>query len=623
MTQNNNQRGLLLAALGVVFGDIGTSPIYALKQCFFGSNPMLPSHDNVLGALSLITWALILVVSLKYLLFVLRADNEGEGGVIALVALLNPWKARPWSQRWVFMLMGLFGSALLYGDGTITPAISILSAVEGMEVAIPAFKRFVIPVTLAIIVALFMAQRRGTAKLGKVFGPIIALWFLALAVLGTIGIAQYPAVLAALNPVHGLQLLTQHGVGGFLVLGGVFLAVTGCEALYADMGHFGAKPIQRVWFALVFPALLLNYYGQGALLLSSPAGSVTDPFYQLAPGWSIYPLILLASLATIIASQALISGAFSLTSQLVMLRQLPRMNIVQTSSDQQGQIYIPTVNWLLMLATIGLVLGFKSSEALAAAYGIAVAATMVITTVLAYAVARRYNWYTKPLAAFALFMLALDLCFLGANAFKIADGGWYPLGVGVVVFLITTTWSRGRQLLESHLQKQAITIDQATQYIKNHPPLRSPGTGVFLMSGERIPPYLRQHVQRNRVLTSTILLLTAVGEDVPQVPQDHQITVCELSPGVSRVYVRYGFMQQPDIPAALAYAHREMGLNIDFSDLTYYLGRETIIPTIKVEGMALWREHLFSFLAHNATRATAFFKLPAKDVVEVGFQLEI
>jgi KUP system potassium uptake protein len=623
MTTQQKHYGLWLAALGVVFGDIGTSPIYALRECFFGSNRMAPEPDNVLGVLSLITWALILVVSIKYLLFVLRADNHGEGGVIALVALLNPWKAKPGSARNLLMLLGLFGGALLYGDGTITPAISVLSAVEGMEVAIPAFKPYVIPITLLIIVGLFSIQLYGTQGIGTLFGPVIAVWFVVLAVLGVLGITQHPEALMGLNPLYGWALLTHHGLAGFLVLGTVFLAVTGCEALYADMGHFGATPIQRIWFFLVFPALLLNYFGQGALLLSQPMGSITDPFYQLAPSWTIFPLIALASMATVIASQAVISGAFSLTRQLIMLRQLPRMNIIQTSADQKGQIYIPAVNWLLMLATLGLVVGFKSSSALAAAYGIAVAATMVITTVLAFNVAQRYDWNTRRVAVFALFMLVLDLTFVGANLFKIADGGWYPIGTAALIFLIITTWSKGRRLLLMHLEKAGMSVAAFTQRLRQSPPLRTPGTGIFLMGAEVIPPYLRQHLERNRALPQNVVLLTVLSEEVPFVAAEEQLRCASLLPGMSRVYVRHGYMQHPDIPAALDYGRAHLGLPLADDDTTYYLGRETLIPTVEVPGMMLWREKLFAFLAHNAMRPTAFFKLPPKDVIELGFQLKI
>ncbi len=623
MTIPQKHYSLWLAALGVVFGDIGTSPIYALRECFFGSNRLSPVPENVLGVLSLITWALILVVSVKYLLFVLRADNHGEGGVIALVALLNPWKAKPGSQRNLLMLLGLFGGALLYGDGTITPAISVLSAVEGMEVAIPEFKPYVIPITVLIIVGLFSIQRFGTQSIGKLFGPVIALWFVVLAVLGVGGIVQQPAALMALNPMYGWALLSQHGLAGFLVLGTVFLAVTGCEALYADMGHFGAKPIQRIWFFLVFPALLLNYFGQGALLLDRAPGSITDPFYQLAPSWTIYPLIALASLATVIASQAMISGAFSLTRQLIMLRQLPRMNIVQTSADQQGQIYIPVVNWLLMLATLGLVLGFKSSSALAAAYGIAVATTMVITTVLAYKVAHRFDWNTRAVAGFAAVMLLLDLTFVGANLFKIADGGWYAIAIASLIFLVITTWSKGRRLLAGHLEKAAMGIEDFSQRLRRSGPLRTSGTGIFFIGTELIPPYLRQHLQRNRGLPETLVLLTVHADDVPWVPPQEQLKFSLLQAGVSRAHVRYGFMQHPDIPKTLAYGQEHQGLPLGDGDLTYYLGRETLIPSVEVPGMMLWRERLFAFLAHNATRPTSFYRLPPKDVVELGFQLKI
>ncbi|MDP3857458.1 MAG: KUP/HAK/KT family potassium transporter, partial [Stagnimonas sp.] len=465
--------------------------------------------------------------------------------------------------------------------------------------------------------------RHGTQGIGSWFGPVIAVWFLTLAVLGVLGIASHPTVLLALNPLHGWALLSGHGLAGFLVLGAVFLAVTGCEALYADMGHFGAKPIRRIWFFLVFPALLLNYYGQGALLLDRPAGSITDPFFQLAPAWTIYPLIALASMATVIASQAMISGAFSLTRQLVMLRQLPRMKIIQTSADQQGQIYIPAVNWLLMLATIGLVLGFQSSSALAAAYGIAVAMTMTITTVLAFKVAERFYWNTRAIALYALLMLALDLAFTGANLFKFGDGGWYPVLTAILVFVVIVTWSQGRKLLVAQLERGAMTLDDFCAQLRQSPPIRTPGTGVFMISGERIPQYLSQHLRRNRALPETLVLLTVIAEDLPSVPTEQQLEFSMPQPNLSRVYLNHGFMQQPDIPAALEYGRQQLGLDLGSGELSYYLGRETLIPTLAVAGMALWRERLFAFLSNNATRATAFYRLPPKDVVELGFQLEI
>ncbi|MDI3261180.1 MAG: KUP/HAK/KT family potassium transporter, partial [Sinobacteraceae bacterium] len=450
---------LTLAALGVVFGDIGTSPIYALRECFYGANPVPPTPEDVYGVLSLVVWALIVVVSIKYLLFVMRADNKGEGGIVALVALLNPWRAERGSLRYWLMLLGLFGGALLYGDGTITPAISVLSAVEGLNVATAAFEPYVIPITVAILIGMFLLQSRGTGDIGTLFGPVIVLWLLALAGLGVRGILLHPEVLRAFDPRYAAWFLYHRGAFGFLVLGAVFLVVTGAETLYADMGHFGRRPIYLAWFALVLPALLLNYFGQGALVLAQGA-AIHQPFYQLAPVWALYPLVGLTTAATIIASQAVISGSFSLTHQLVALGQLPRLGIVQTSTEEQGQIYVPAVNWLLMILTVGLVLGFKSSDALAAAYGIAVSGTMVITTVLAYFVAGgRFGWPSWLTATVCAVFLTVDLVFFGANLIKIEDGGWYPIAVAAGAFTVMTTWARGRVLLRQQLAVDAESFD--------------------------------------------------------------------------------------------------------------------------------------------------------------------
>ncbi len=617
---------LALAALGVVYGDIGTSPIYALRQCFYGANPVPPSATDVLGVLSLIVWSLIVwslivVVSLKYVLFVMRGDNKGEGGIVALVALLNPWRAKRGSLRNVLMLLGLFGGALLYGDGTITPAISILSAVEGLKVATPELEPYVVPLTVAILAGLFALQKRGTADIGRLFGPAICLWFLVLAALGLRGIAMHPSVFAAVEPGYAVNFFLRRGEAGFLVLGAVFLVVTGGETLYADMGHFGVRPIRIAWFALVLPALLLNYFGQGALILSGASAS-HQPFYDLAPAGSIYALVALTAVATIIASQAVISGAFSLTRQLVTLGQLPRVNIVQTSSEERGQIYIPSVNWMLTLATIGLVLSFRTSDALAAAYGIAVSATMVITTTLAYFVARRFRWNALLTAAVCLVFLAVDLAFFGANLYKVADGGWYPLTLAVGVFTVMTTWARGRQLLLGHLAEHTQPLDAFVSRIERDKPYRIPGTGVFPTAGDDTPPRLLHHLDRHMVLNEQVVLLTVTTLDVPWVAAADRLEVTCIAHGIHRVIARYGFMQDPNVPVALKLCHFH-GLDIDPQRVTYYVGRETLIPSRAVSGMWLWREHLFAFLSRNAMRATAFYRLPPDDVVELGFQVEI
>jgi KUP system potassium uptake protein len=608
---------LSLGALGIVFGDIGTSPIYALRECFSPAHGIPPEVGNVLGLLSLIVWALILVVSVKYLVFVLRADNKGEGGIAAMVALLKPWNAQRGSRNYLLMLMGLFGAALLYGDGTLTPAISVLSAVEGLNVAAPGLEHYVVPITLAILVGLFWIQKRGTAGIGALFGPIIVVWFLAIAAIGIRGILADPRVLLAVNPVYGVEFLLHHRGAGFLVLGSVFLAVTGGEALYADMGHFGRRPIRLAWFALVLPALLLNYFGQGALYLGADA-AVSDPFYQSAPSFALYPLIGLATLATIIASQAVISGTFSLTRQLIQLGQMPRARVVQTSAQEQGQVYMPFVNWTLMLATIGLVLGFGTSSALASAYGIAVATTMVITTILAFFVARRYGWPLLLTAALAAFFLIIDGAFFAANLFKIEDGGWYPLTVALLMFIVMTTWSRGRQLLLKHWGRDAQPVTELKQWLAGRELHRIAGTAVFFTPSGLVPPHMLRHLQRHHVLQEKVVLLTVVYTAEPRVAEEQRASFVEASSDLKQVVLSYGFTEQPDIPAGLRLCAQN-GLDIDLDKVTYYIGRETVIPDRAVEGMAFWREILFAFLLRNAMRATTFFRLPTDDVVELGF----
>ena len=610
-----------LAALGVVFGDIGTSPIYALRQCFYGMERVNPTPQNVFGILSLIIWALIFVVSIKYLLFVMRANNKGEGGIVALVALLNPWRAKRGSQRYILMLLGLFGGALLYGDGSITPAISVLSAVEGLKVAAPGIEPYVIPITVTILVSLFLIQKKGTGGIGLFFGPLIGVWLLVLAALGIRGIWLHPEVLAAFDPVHAIQFFLDNRESAFLVLGAVFLVVTGGEALYADMGHFGVRPIRLAWFALVLPALLLNYLGQGALILGS-SGDATQPFYDLAPSWAIYPLVALATIATVIASQAIISGAFSLTRQLVYLNQLPRVNITQTSSARQGQIYIGSVNWILMFATIGLVFGFKSSSALGSAYGVAVSGTMVITTILAYFVALRFKWNKWLVLLLCAFFLIIDTAFLTANLFKVADGGWYPILAALLVFTVMTCWARGRVLLRQQLAEESESLDMLVKRIAQDQPYRIPGTAVFLTGDDMVPPRLLHHLDRHHVLQAYVLLVTVQTMDVPRVPATERLELYAVSPDIMRVIVKYGFMQGVNVPVALKLCHK-LGLEFDIDNVTYYLGRETLIPSTDVVGMMRWRERLFAFLLRNALRATAYYQLPPEDVVELGFQVRI
>lgn len=613
---------LSVGALGVVYGDIGTSPIYALRECFFGSGQAEPTPANVLGVLSLIVWSLILVISVKYLVFVMRADNRGEGGIIALVALLNPWKSRPGTGRYFLMLLGLFGGALLYGDGTITPAISVLSAIEGLKVATPAFQPYVIWITLGLLVGLFMLQRRGTGGIGALFGPVLIVWFLVIGALGVRGIIGHPEVLRALNPWHAIDYFLRHGPASFSILGAVFLAVTGGEALYADMGHFGRRPIRLAWFVLVLPSLLLNYFGQGALVLANPE-EAHEPFYHLVPAWGIYPMVVLAGAATVIASQAVISGTFSMTHQLVQLRQLPPLEIIQTSSDEQGQIYIPFVNWLLMLATLGLVLGFRSSDALSSAYGIAVSGTMVITTVLAFFVARRFDWHPMLVGVLAAFLLVFDLSFFASNLVKIADGGWYPVVTAVLAFSMMFAWSSGRRILAEKWNAQARPATELAQEIERNPPYRIAGTAVFFSAQGLVSPNIFRHLHRHHVLQQEVILLTVLTADAPRVPAAERLKVIGVSPGISRVVVHYGFMQTPNIPVALRLCEK-LGLAVDHDNLTYYVGRETLIPTARVAAWWPWRRHLlFVFLTRNAMRNTTFYQLPPEDVVELGFQVEI
>lgn len=612
-----------LAVLGVVYGDIGTSPLYALRECFYGRAPFPPTTENVLGILSLIFWSLIVIISCKYLLFVMRADNRGEGGILALLALVVPMEGDGRKRRRTLFWLGLFGASLLYGDGVITPAISVLSAVEGLRVATPAFEPFVIPITILILILLFLFQKRGTAGVGALFGPVMLAWFAVLAILGIAGIVRAPQVLAAVNPVHGVRFFLDNGWHGTLVLGAVFLVVTGGEALYADMGHFGRCPIRFTWFGLVLPALLLNYFGQGALILDNPRESF-NPFFHLAPSALLYPLVILSTLATVIASQAVISAAFSLTRQAVQLGLSPRLLIVQTSSEEIGQVYVPTINWLLMITTICLVLGFGSSGNLAAAYGVAVSATMFITTILlSFLTRERWGW--KPVTALlvALLFLLADTSFLGANLFKITEGGWFPIVFGAVVFSLMTSWRTGRDILNKTLDDMTAPLDHLLENIAGNPPVRLDGTAVFMVRRlHAAPPMLVHHLKHHKVLHEQVVLLTVLTEPAPRIPAAERIEVMKLKEGFFRVTVRYGFMQSPNVPVALRECE-QYGLRIDTDSVTYYLARETLIPTEKIYGMNIWREKLFSFLARNTLRATAFYHIPPGQVVEIGIQVEI
>ena len=613
---------LSLAALGVVYGDIGTSVLYSVRESFHHSHGIEPTRANVLGVLSLIFWALVLVISIKYAVFVLRADNRGEGGILALTSLVTPVGALRRSPRWALIMLGLFGTALLYGDGMITPVISVLGAVEGLEVATPLLEPYIIPITIGILVALFVMQSHGTAKVGRIFGPVTLVWFATIAVLGIANILRDPRVFAAVSPLYGARFFAENGWNGFLVLGSVFLVVTGGEALYADMGHFGRRPIRLAWYYVVLPALLLNYFGQGALLIHHPE-AVENPFFHMAPRWALYPVVVIATMAAVIASQALITGAFSLTMQAVQLGYIPRMQIEHTSERERGQIYVPQVNWALMLACIALVIGFRDSSSVAAAYGVAVTATMVITTLLLFRVEReRWHW---PLWASALFtgvFLAIDLAFFGANIVKIPAGGWVPLVIGAFVFALMSTWKTGRRILAERLTAGTLPIDLFLEDIAANPPHRVPGTAVFMYGNPTgTPPALLHSLKHYKVLHERTVFLAVTTEEVPYVEAEERVEVEELGQGFYRITARYGFMDAPDVPEALALV-RVPELDLSPARTSFFLGRETLIPSSE-PGMAPWREKLFALMSRNARPATAFFGLPPNRVVELGAQIRL
>src|SRR4051794_14809978 len=611
---------LILSALGVVFGDIGTSPLYALRECFDGVHAIPVTPGNVYGVLSLIVWSLIITVSVKYVLFVMNADNEGEGGILALVALVRGRTAGHY--RRTLIAIGLFGAALLYGDGMITPAISVLSAVEGLSVATHVFEDFIVPITIVILIALFVVQHRGTSGIGKIFGPIMIVWFTLIAVLGLPPILNNPAILSALNPAYAYDFFAVHRFGSLLTLGSVFLAITGAEALYADMGHFGRDPIRTAWFALVLPTLLVNYFGQGALLLANPETRV-NPFFHLAPAWGLYPLVVLSTMATVIASQAIISGSFSMTQQAVQLGYSPRFDIQHTSAHEKGQVYIPEINWMLMAATVGLVLGFRSSTNLAAAYGMAVTTTMVITTILAYAIARaRWGWSIWRAAAVSAGFLAIDMIFLGANVLKIQHGGWFPLVIAGLVYMVMSTWKRGRELVVERLHATEVPLTDFFRDFAANPPLRVAGTAVFMTARpEGAPPILVHHLKHNKALHEQVVLLTVSTLNTPTLGDAQAIEVQPIGNGFYRVIARFGFMETPEVPAALA-AAREFGLKWRDEDTTFYLAALTLLASDRI-GMSVWRDKLFIFLSRNARRATNFFHIPPDRVVEIGIQLQI
>jgi KUP system potassium uptake protein len=617
---------LSLGALGVVYGDIGTSPLYSLKECFHETAGIAPTPENVLGVLSLVFWAMTFVVTFKYLTFVMRADNRGEGGILALMALVGQSDLTGKGRR-TLLLLGLFGAALLYGDGIITPAISVLGAVEGLKIAAPGLERVVVPVSVAILVGLFALQRQGTARVGAIFGPIMLVWFLCIALLGVRGILLDPSVLRAASPLHAAAFLARSGWHGFLVLGGVVLVITGGEALYADMGHFGRVPIRVAWLGLAMPALLLNYLGQGALILRDPK-AIHNPFYLLVPDWALYPMIGVATLAAIVASQALISGAFSLTRQAVQLGYSPRVTIRHTSHSEIGQIYVPEVNLMLGVACVALVLGFRSSGALASAYGIAVTGTMSITTLLFHRVMRdRWGWSRWRAWPLSALFLTVDLGFFSANLVKVEDGGWFPIVVGIGVYTLMSTWKKGRTELAVQIAKASLPLELLIADIERRRPVRVPGTAVFMTSGQgTAPPVLLHHLKHNKVLHERVVLASIVTEEIPRVSRRERLSVRSLGAGFYQVVGRYGFMQSPDVPRLLFSLPEGAipGPAFDRAEqeTTYYLGRETLLPTGS-SALARWRKRLFIVMSRNAQQASAFFKLPPNRVVEMGAQLQL
>jgi KUP system potassium uptake protein len=613
---------LAMGALGVVYGDIGTSPLYAIRECVTTAHGVGATPENILGILSLVFWSLTLVISVKYLRFVMRADNQGEGGVLALMALVVSSRKTEHKRRTLTLaFVGLFGAALLYGDGMITPAISVLSAVEGLEVATKTFSPVVVPITCGILIALFLVQKRGTGGIGAVFGPLTFVWFVSIAAVGLPQVVRHPQVLSAVNPVHAARFLAHHGVHGFLVLGSVVLCITGGEALYADMGHFGHRAIKLAWYAIVFPALLINYFGQGALLIAHP--EVANPFYALVPGNWLYPMVVIATIAAVVASQALISGAFSLTRQAIQLGYAPRMTIIHTSGKTEGQIYIPEVNTLLMLACVALVVGFRASGRLADAYGIAVTGTMAITSVLFFFVARdRWSWSVWRAGSLVALFLVFDLGFFVACATKIASGGWFPLVVAVAVFAVMTTWKRGRGVLGAKIFSQTLPIDLFIQDVElSHPP-RVKGTAVFLTSTRRgIPNVLLHHFKHNKVLHEQVVILCIATDTVPEVPETARLHFKNFGQGFWAMTAHYGFMETPNVPDLLRVCVRN-GLHVNSGDTSYYVGRETLLLTHE-PNLSFWRKRVFRYLSRNSRSASDFFSLPPNRVVEIGTQIEL
>jgi KUP system potassium uptake protein len=607
-----------------VYGDIGTSPLYAIRECFKEEHGLAATPANVYGVLSLILWALIIIVSIKYVVFILRADNRGEGGELALLALILQTQQRTSdnTRRFIIIALGLTGAALLYGDGVITPAMSVLGATEGLEVIAPQFHVFVVPSTIVILTSLFLIQKKGTAKVGRVFGPVMVLWFVAIALLGIIEISKGPGILLAINPWHGVKFFLSNGFAAFVILGAVVLAVTGAEALYADMGHFGRRPIRVAWFSLVLPALMLNYFGQAALILREPAAAA-NPFYLLAPRFLLYPLLALATAAAVIASQALISGAFSITQQCIQLGYCPRMSIIHTSETEHGQIYIPEVNRALMVGCLTIVIGFQSTSALGAAYGIAVTGSMAISTILFSTLARtRWQWSWPKVIGLASMFLIVDLSFFGSNALKVIHGGWVPLAIAIMVFTLMTTWNSGRRIVQNLLARGSLPIDLFMADVAKRKPYRAPGTAVFMTSNpEGAPLVLLHHLRHNKTLLQNVILLSILVTNVPYVADEERITATDLGEGFWRVVAKYGFMEKADVPQVLARC-RALGVVADRRDTTYFLGRERLLPTGRMP-LARWRKKLYIFMSRNSRTATEYFSIPPNRVVELGAQLEM
>ena len=614
---------LVLTALGVVFGDIGTSPLYAFQVALSGLGHPNPTAAEVTGIVSLILWALMAMVSLKYVTLVLRADNEGEGGILALLSLVAAGRVAIGDRLPLLVLLGVIGAALLYGDGVITPAISVLSAMEGLKLVAPGFEHFIVPATLAILIALFVIQRYGTERIGKLFGPVMVAWFVVIGILGAINVVKAPAILQAINPLEAGRFLAADPMISFAVIGAVFLALTGGEALYADMGHVGATAIRRAWYGLVLPALMLNYFGQGALILADPAAA-DNPFYKLAPGWALIPMVVLAAFATVIASQALISGVFSLTRQAMQMGLSPRANIVPTSKDEAGQIYVPAANWLLMTGTLFTVLLFRSSENLAAAYGIAVSSTMLITTILLYRVAvSRWGWRPSVAIPVIAVFAAIDCVFLVSNSIKIVEGGWFPLIVGGAIAALMLSWRRGSSEVRRRLHAMSMPLEQFLPYADNAVVGRAPGLGVWLTKVDHgASPMLLRHIEHNRVLHEKVVLLTFVSDRRPRVPFGERHSVQRLGHGFYRIQVRLGFMQTPDIPLSLLNCNR-LGFDADLVHQNYYVAHETVVRRDTELAMGPISFAIFSFLNRISSRAPDFFKIPHDAIIEVGFRVEI